>query len=195
MTIREYGSRTAATNFLRGKGIAAADFAKFITVKSDKVYVNDALIGKKADPVKEVVTRSGAAEAVEKVKLPLETNVVVIGTDLKGHLSVSAAETTPVTKRAAKKPVKADAKTGKAKPAVKKPQAAKPAAKKGGLIPVSQFCLAMFKTGSSNEEVWAQLQKVYGLDEDKAHYPSWYRSHFRRKGQLPAASVVAKGGK
>lgn len=162
MTIREYGSRTAATNFLRGKGVAAADFNHYLKAKGDKFLVNDALIG----------------QPVERVKLPLATNITVVGTDKKPHeLHVEVTEV---------KPAKA-AKTGK-KTADKKPTAKKP----DKPLPISQFCLSMFKAGSDNAEVWAQLQKVYGLDEEKAHYPAWYRSHFRRKGQLPAASVRAK---
>lgn len=191
MTIREYGSRTAAANFLRGKGIAATDFNTFIKTKGDKFTVNDALIGAKAE-LKEAITAEAPAA---KVAVPLPSNVVVIGTDLPRE---KTKRTAARPKRQSVKEMHFESATKAAggKPSKQKPEAKKPAAPKGDKpLPVSQFCLSMFKAGSSNEEVWAQLQKVYGMDEDKAHYPSWYRSHFRRKGVLPAASAMAKGKK
>lgn len=184
MTMREYGSRTAATNFLRGKGVAAADFNKFLRQRGAAYIVNDALIGAPAEP---------ATEA-EKVKLPLATNITVIGKDLKPHeLHVEVTEVAEkAPKRAAAKPAKAHAKTGKPTKDAK-PTAAKPAAKKGGKPPISQRCLALFLEGKDNAAVWEVIKKEYGMDDDRSHYPAWYRSHFRRRGELPAAS--AKKGK
>lgn len=39
--------------------------------------------------------------------------------------------------------------------------------------------------GLSNAEVFAAVQKSHGLGDDKAHYPSWYRSRMKRDGLLP----------
>lgn len=43
----------------------------------------------------------------------------------------------------------------------------------------------LIRDGKTNAEVLAVLQSVFGLPENKNHYPAWYRAHMKRKGLLP----------
>lgn len=164
---KTFSHRRSATGYLKAAGFTPADYDKFITEQDGKFVVNTAV-----KPVT-VVT--------EEKEAPTE--------------EVAAVEEKPARKqRKAAKPAKADAKTGKAKAAPKKVAELKKAAptRKDGKFPVSQRCLELFKAGKSNGEVWAVVAEEYGLGEDKAHYPAWYRSHFRRRGELPKGEARAK---
>jgi len=46
-------------------------------------------------------------------------------------------------------------------------------------------CLALFLKGKTNQEVWDTVRVRWQLGDDRAHYVSWYRCHFRRIGKLP----------
>lgn len=52
--------------------------------------------------------------------------------------------------------------------------------------PISQTCLTLFREGKHNGEVWEHIKAKYELDDEKRGYPAWYRSYFRRRGDLPA---------
>lgn len=49
---------------------------------------------------------------------------------------------------------------------------------------VSSTARSLILAGKTNEQVWAELQRQYQLDDSKKHYPGWYRSQLRRQGQL-----------
>ena len=57
---------------------------------------------------------------------------------------------------------------------------AKAVAKSGKSI--AARVLELVKAKKSNAQVWVVLQKEYGCGENHKHYPSWYRSHLRRRG-------------
>lgn len=179
---KTFSHRRSATGCLKAIGIAPKDYDLFIKEDGGRFVVN--LIAAKTAEVKAMIT--DPEKVVEKVAkaLPDDVNFVVV---------TSAGEATS-KKRKAAKPAKADAKTGKAKATPKKVAELKKAAptRKDGKLPVSQRCLELFKAGKSNGEVWAVVAEEYGLGEDKAHYPAWYRSHFRRRGELPKGEARTK---
>lgn len=46
--------------------------------------------------------------------------------------------------------------------------------------------------GLDNKAVHDHMVKHFGHDEDKAHYPAWYRSQMRREGLVPAKEAKPK---
>lgn len=73
-----------------------------------------------------------------------------------------------------------------------KKQTAKPKRKtpKEKRTTISSLCRDMILDGATNAEIFAKLQETYGeerFDQDKRHYPAWYRCELRRKGALPPA--------
>ena len=49
---------------------------------------------------------------------------------------------------------------------------------------VSGVARDLIKQGKTNEQVWAQLQAQFKLDDSKKHYPAWYRAQMKRDGLL-----------
>ncbi len=49
---------------------------------------------------------------------------------------------------------------------------------------VSSTTRSLILAGKTNEQVWAELQRQYQLDDSKKHYPGWYRAQLRRQGKL-----------
>ena len=74
------------------------------------------------------------------------------------------------------------------KPAVEKKAAAKPAkketVKREAARTVSTVARELIVAGKTNVEVWAIIQKEFGLDDSKKSYPAWYRSDCKRKGLI-----------
>ena len=69
---------------------------------------------------------------------------------------------------------------GKEKPEKKK-------AKKD-VVSVSTFIREMILDNKTNAEIFKACQVAYGADrfnEEKSHYPAWYRCEMRRKKELP----------
>ena len=42
----------------------------------------------------------------------------------------------------------------------------------------------LIRDGKTNKEIWEIIQPQFNMGEDKRHYPSWYRSQMKRKGEL-----------
>lgn len=51
-------------------------------------------------------------------------------------------------------------------------------------ITVSARARELIREGNSNEQVWVVLQAEFKLDDNKKHYPGWYRAAMTRAGQL-----------
>lgn len=49
---------------------------------------------------------------------------------------------------------------------------------------VSSLIRQLILAGKSNKECFAEAKRVFGLEDNKKHYPSWYRSELKRSGQL-----------
>jgi hypothetical protein len=58
------------------------------------------------------------------------------------------------------------------------------AAAKSKSVSVSAFMQQLILEGLTNEEVWKRAKPLYKLNDNKKHYPAWYRSHLRRNGKL-----------
>lgn len=69
------------------------------------------------------------------------------------------------------------------------PKKVKPKAQPKTKAPTGQTCCSvayeLIKQGKTNQEVWEVIQPMFNLDDKKRHYPSWYRCHLRRLGELP----------
>ena len=59
---------------------------------------------------------------------------------------------------------------------------AKAKATKAESSSVAQRCRDLILEGLSNKDIFDRLQKEGALDEDKRHYPGWYRCQMRRQG-------------
>lgn len=80
-------------------------------------------------------------------------------------------------------PVKGTKKvTRPAKPTKKGAVSAPRAANGGGTV--SDEIRRLIKAGRTNAEIWAEVQPRFGLADNKRHYPAWYRSELRRRGEL-----------
>lgn len=87
-----------------------------------------------------------------------------------------------------------------AKTAAKKGAAAKPAAKKapaekkepGERKPsaASMFKELIMAGGKTDDQIFAAVQKKFGLDDNKRSYVAWYRKDLEKKGEKPPAPVV-----
>lgn len=49
---------------------------------------------------------------------------------------------------------------------------------------IAQTVRALVGQGKSNADIWAELQRRFGLGEDKKWYPAWYRASMKRKSKL-----------
>lgn len=50
-------------------------------------------------------------------------------------------------------------------------------------VTITSLAQDLIRWGKTNDEVFAELQKTFGLDDNKKHYPSWYRSKMRKAGE------------
>lgn len=56
---------------------------------------------------------------------------------------------------------------------------------------VASVIRAMILAGDDNKAIHEAMKRDFGHDEDKAHYPAWYRSQMRREGLVPPAEKKA----
>lgn len=49
---------------------------------------------------------------------------------------------------------------------------------------VSSMARDLILAGKTNQEVWASIKEAFNLDDNKKHYPSWYRCELKRAGKL-----------
>jgi hypothetical protein len=79
-----------------------------------------------------------------------------------------------------------------------KPKEIKPKAQPKTTTPTGQTCCGvayeLIKQGKTNQEVWEVIQPMFNLDDKKRHYPSWYRCHLRRIGELSQDTRVRQQG-
>lgn len=112
--------------------------------------------------------------------------------------SAAADRTTKISaaKAAADKATKAEqAAQPKATKAAAKTAPAKPAAKgKAGETEygsAAQMFQGLIMEGKlTDDEIFAQVQKKFGLDDKKRSYVNWYRNHLKKDGKNPPAAVT-----
>lgn len=56
--------------------------------------------------------------------------------------------------------------------------AEEPNPKRGG---IASTCRDLILAGKTNKEIWAIIQPMFDMADNKSHYPSWYRSQLKRK--------------
>jgi hypothetical protein len=49
---------------------------------------------------------------------------------------------------------------------------------------VSSLSRKLILDGKTNKEVWAVIKAKFKLEDNKKHYPAWYRSEMKRSGKL-----------
>lgn len=93
----------------------------------------------------------------------------------------------PAGKTAAKK-TPAAKKAGASKPAAKKTAAPKGEAKAPRESAAAMFKELIMAGGKTDDQIFAAVQKKFGLDEKKRSYVAWYRNDLTKKGQKPPAA-------
>jgi hypothetical protein len=93
--------------------------------------------------------------------------------------------------KAEKKPTSKPAKEHKTKPSRKMPvkvvyEEVTAPAKAYRVDPnnITNTIKTLILDGKSNKEIWDIVQPQFDMDDTKRHYPAWYRSQMKRKGQL-----------
>lgn len=89
---------------------------------------------------------------------------------------------------------KTDAKAAKAPTKVAKPATTAqkaPAPKAKGQSAAALFKELILKGGQTDDQIFAQVKKVFNLDDGKRSYVAWYRSWLKNHGQNPPAAKVA----
>lgn len=59
----------------------------------------------------------------------------------------------------------------------------KPKTKSSGKPTCASTAREMIRSGMNNKEIWAQIKVLFNLDDNKKHYPAWYRCEMRRAGE------------
>lgn len=95
---------------------------------------------------------------------------------------IEMASKKPAAKAAAKKaaPAKAAAKKAPAKAAGEK--------KERGPSAASMFKELIMAGGKTDDQIFAAVQKKFGLDDKKRSYVAWYRNDLTKKGEKPPAA-------
>lgn len=55
--------------------------------------------------------------------------------------------------------------------------------KKAGAETIASVAREMIYDGKTNEEVWRVIQDRFKLDDNKRHYPAWFRAQIRRDAE------------
>lgn len=80
------------------------------------------------------------------------------------------------------------------KPATKAPAAKAPVKGKAGETEygsAGQMFQGLIMEGKlTDDEIFAQVQKKFGLDDKKRSYVNWYRNHLKKDGKNPPAAVT-----
>lgn len=114
---------------------------------------------------------------LEKVEGGVEVKLELAELALQGK-SASAPEKPKKTAEPG-----ADEKFGKmaAKKAPKAAVKAEEDTVKPAKLTVSAVIRNYIAKGLTNEEIWAKIKDEFKLDDNKRHYPAWYRSDMKRK--------------
>lgn len=186
--IKNFTKRDSATAFLRKLGISKIEYDRHITkidggfevdYQPASATVSDepketefsqlvqSQLVKKDDPAPEVkkakVLKMGKGQATSKVALR----------------QIKKAEPKKPNLGKGKKADKVDPK----KLAVLKEELKKIVTPKTEKVTVSSRSRDLIRKGMTNPQVFAALQKEFGLSDDKKWYPCWYRNQMRRKGE------------
>jgi len=93
----------------------------------------------------------------------------------------AAAAKTPAAKAAKAAPAKKDPKPTKAPVAKKEPGEKKPSA-------ANMFKDLIMEGKLTDDQIFAEVQKEFGLDDNKRSYVKWYRNDLTKKGMKPPAA-------
>ena len=90
----------------------------------------------------------------------------------------------PAAKKAA--PAKAAAKTAEKKPTARQQSAA--VKKEKGVSAAQRFQELIMEGKKTDDQIFAIVQKEFGLDDNKRGYVKWYRNHLAKQGKNPPAA-------
>ena len=170
---RVYASKDSACSFLKQKGVAKEDYAKFLKPAEGKKW-------------KVQLT----CEEHTTVELNTEGECSACGIEVEALIAESAKH------REALGEAIEDLKGAEAEavPKAKKVKAAKaPKEPKAKKISVTSVMEDLIRQGLSNAQVFEEAKKVFPkLDDDKKGYPGWYRSRLKKQGEKVAASKPAE---
>lgn len=156
-------------------------------------------VGKAAALYVEYARNLGATEQVMRMLGKL-TNVTHEDIEMAAKKKAARAAA-PV--KADKKPAKAAGKAAKAAPVKDEKKATKPAKaakapgekKERGPTAAKKFQELLMQEGSkkgvckhTDDEIFAAVQKEFGLDDGKRSYVKWYRNYLTKQGQNPPAA-------
>lgn len=122
-----------------------------------------------------LLERKGDGEKAEQLRKKAEKVRSSTVEDVLRENQMNAA-----TKKAAKKSEKKHINKKAMRRATAKAEKTKAAPKaKEPRVTVASTARDMVRAGKTNEEIWAVLQKDFGLDDSKKHYPAWYRNQVK----------------
>lgn len=150
-----YSRRDSATAVLRKAGIDKADYNKYIKVVDGGFTIEDP----RFPPVKEVQPAKVHPNAAKNAKQ-----------------IVNAMEAA----------VKSGKKSSKKPPVKVVYEEVTQPAKAYRVDPnnITNTIKSLILGGKTNAEIWGIIQPAFNMADDKRHYPAWYRSQMKRKGQL-----------
>lgn len=98
-----------------------------------------------------------------------------------------AAAPVKTAKKATTKTAKADAKPAKAAKEKKAPAEKKPKADRGPTA-AKRFQELIMEGKKTDDQIFAVVQKEFGLDDSKRSYVKWYRNYLTKQGKNPPAA-------
>lgn len=150
-------------------------------------------IGKAAQLYVEYARNLGATEQVMRAlgKLtPVTHEDIEMATKKKAARVATAPKTGAAKKAPAKKAATKKEAPAKETKAVKKAPAKKAAGEKTGRGPTaaSRFQELIMEGKKTDDQIFAVVQKEFGLDDSKKSYVKWYRNYLDKQGKKPPAA-------
>lgn len=140
---------------------------------------------KNADAVKILKTRDSATTVLRKLGIQSRDYNLFIEKMTDGRFACQVARAEMHLESLKNPKPKAEAtKAEVAKPAKAGRRAADPEVTKPKRQGVSSMARDLILAGKTNQEVWAAIKEAFNLDDNKKHYPSWYRCELKRAGKL-----------
>ena len=151
--VREYASRSSATELLRKLGLKAHDYNTFIT--------HDSTTGKYLLALDAATAHAASMTAIAKAGVKVRGKASVEGPDIDETEALAAAKPATVISRvSARRKAGLDANKGRT---------------------VTSVALELIRAGQTNAQVFTALDAEFQIGEGKKGYPSWYRRHLMAK--------------
>lgn len=122
---------------------------------------------------------AAAAKAAEKAAKKAEKLAALE----KSRAELKEIKARVKAEKAAKKAAEQAAKPPKAPKVAGEPKVRKPSAS-------ALFCSLIMEGKLTDAQIFAEVQKVFGLDDGKKGYTKWYRNDLRKKGKNPPGPVA-----